>query len=163
MDSSLRNMPSILLLCMLIVGWMGCDLTASKTSLTKSETERFTVETDRRVYSISAEDSIHFSAVNNSSTSLFQMWPTHDDVLEVKDSSGWKTLGSWYFVVGTGPVSTRIPPGEEALAPIWLNADHPIVEGTGEYRMRMAVYSDEDTEHLLPIEERVSNVFRIVE
>lgn len=129
------------------------------------------IETDQTEYSISDDQNIEVNIFNNSRHSIF-ISSFVGFTLEKKVNDSWESLLLAYLTVGFQPLLSEIKPGESfsPSAPR-LSTNSEIIESAGLYRFNFGLYTSKATfvdrtswsDFLLPLENRVSNTFQIVE
>jgi hypothetical protein len=145
----------------------GCDILNSNSG----NFNQLLIETDQKQYSITEDQDIDVDIINESQRSIFRL--SHGHVtLEKKLNDNWENLGQWYLTIAIPPSLVEIKSGEDfSPAAPRLTTSSPIIKDTGLYRFNFALYSskptssieDSVTERLLPLENRVSNTFQIVD
>jgi hypothetical protein len=147
-----------LLLSGVLVGATGCDVFDSAAG----PDQDFDLTTDARSYSLSDSAVVQINGVNVGSDALYQEWPTGDTVLEKERAGAWEEIGAWYAVAAVVPSPRAVAPGDSAIAPD-LPVQSEQIDGPGRYRIKTKIYESEALETMLPLEERVSNVFEVTE
>lgn len=130
------------------------------------------IKTEKELYSLSEADSyVTAKLKNNSFYPVYWMQPGGVS-LQKRVENEWIDLGQWYITIGIAPSLGELEPGfviNPATPRLHLTDYIVINNGPGLYRFAFALYSEKREisetimEVALPLEDRVSNVFEIVE
>lgn len=128
-----------------------CDSDASGIALPE-----LLVRTDKTVYSKAVDGPVNTFLVNQSTTPVYVLMGDYVYVEQASDN-GWLYHGPWFFVDGFTP-SFTLAPGD-TLLPFPMDLDY--IGRAGTYRFVYQVGLDPLMRRLLPIDERVSEPFRV--
>ncbi|MBN2365223.1 MAG: hypothetical protein EH225_04260 [Calditrichaeota bacterium] len=123
--------------------------------------EYLKITTERNLYHISQRETIHVTAVNIATFSLYRWSPSFFARLQRENGSEWETIGPWYDIAAIVPRPHRIAPGNH-ISVLPLICSDTMFKNPGTYRIVLDIYSDAGLQHLLSMERRVSKDFCVI-
>jgi hypothetical protein len=119
------------------------------------------IETENTQYSFNdIGEEVRFYIKNRSGVPVYLLIPGPYITLEKQVHTQWVNLGTWYGWLGIGPWPQAIEPGD-TFPGVPLQLTSETIDGPGLYRFRIKIYSNQETNKLLPLDKRVSNPFMI--
>ena len=153
-------------------GWRGLILFAAPLLTacldptgTASRSIELDIRTDQTEYVLGVDTAISVALVNRGVRPAFVIVPSYFIILQTRRGEGWDDLPPWYGLLTVArrwlPITdldtlTAGPTLDEFTIP-------EIIPGTGIYRFRYILYADSTRAALLPLRDRVSNIFEIVQ
>lgn len=120
------------------------------------------INSNKSSFSRSVAEPISFVVVNINDKSIFYLDPDQQSILERYEKEEWKNLGSWFNSIAIVPVVKEAKPGDKIHIPrIMSNSEYLNIPG--KYRIKTSIYLDKNLKILMPLSERVSNIFEITD
>jgi hypothetical protein len=133
-------------------------------SATDVNDTQLAIATDHLMYHIDSGDVVHFQLVNRGPEPIYAALPGGFVSVQKQRGLAWVDLGPFWYgsytQVAFVPGPWMIEAGD-SLPGMPLPTLDPHLRGPGRFRFVYIVYSDSTLHRLLPLEARVSNVFKI--
>lgn len=148
-------------LILVILFFSQCQM-KNESNIQESRSKFVEISTDKIIYPHSHRERINITAVNISEQTLFYLSPSINATLQRYEAGQWIELGPWYDVIAIVPRKISVSPGDKIpVTP--LTSDDAVFKRLGDYRICLNFYTDQNTKQSLPLNDRVSNSFKIIE